>query len=139
MMDILPTFVKLAGGEVPADRKLDGGDIWPILAGAGDARSPHDAFFYFRGLELEAVRSGLWKLHLKGGQLYNLESDVSESADVAAANPGVVERVRSLAERVGGDLGLDGVGPGCRPPGRVPHPQPLIGYDGTIRQGFEPR
>ena len=27
MMDILPTFTKLAGGTVPTDRKIDGGDI----------------------------------------------------------------------------------------------------------------
>ena len=26
MMDILPTFVNLAGGKLPADRKVDGGD-----------------------------------------------------------------------------------------------------------------
>src|SRR3954468_16408473 len=36
MMDILPTFVKLAGGEPPSDRKIDGHDIWPLLAGAPD-------------------------------------------------------------------------------------------------------
>ena len=38
MMDVLPTFVKLAGGKAPDDRKIDGGDIWPILA--GDSRGP---------------------------------------------------------------------------------------------------
>ena len=32
-MDVLPTLVKLAGGKVPADRKIDGKDVWPLLAG----------------------------------------------------------------------------------------------------------
>ena len=31
--DLLPTFVKLAGGKVPADHKIDGKDISPLLLG----------------------------------------------------------------------------------------------------------
>ena len=31
MMDVLPTFVKLAGGNLPADRKFDGADTWTFL------------------------------------------------------------------------------------------------------------
>ena len=91
MMDILPTFVKLAGGNLPGDRKIDGHDIWPLLAGLPDARSQHDAFYYYRGLRLEAVRAGAWKLHLEKGALYNLETDLGESTDVATANPDVVK------------------------------------------------
>ena len=30
-MDLLPTFAKLAGAELPADRVIDGKDIWPVL------------------------------------------------------------------------------------------------------------
>jgi arylsulfatase A len=133
MLDILPTFVKLAGGEVPKDRKLDGGDIWPILAGKSDVRSPHEAFYYYRGLTLEAVRSGPWKLHLAKGELYNLESDIGESTNVADANPEVVRRLRGLADRMKEDLGLEGMGPGCRPLGKVEQGRPLIAHDGTVR------
>ncbi len=139
MMDVLPTFVKLAGGTVPSDRKLDGRDIWPVLAGTPDARSPHDDFSYYRGPRLEAIRSGPWKLSLQSGALYNLETDLPESRNVAAAHPDVVERLRALADRNADDLGLDANGPGCRPPGRVADPQPLIRRDGTIRSGFAPR
>ena len=32
-IDLLPTFVKLAGGAVPTDRKIDGVDILPLLLG----------------------------------------------------------------------------------------------------------
>ena len=38
MFDILPTFVALAGGKLPADRKIDGADIWPLLAGQANAK-----------------------------------------------------------------------------------------------------
>jgi arylsulfatase A-like enzyme/phosphodiesterase/alkaline phosphatase D-like protein len=137
MMDILPTFSKLAGGAPPANRKIDGGDIWPILAGDKDAKSPYDAFYYYRGLKLQAVRSGPWKLHLAGGELYNLDDDIAESKNVAKENADVVARLRALAEHTKDDLGLDGKGPGCRPLGRVANPQPLIDHDGKIREGFE--
>ena len=160
MIDVLPTFVKLAGGKLPTDRKIDGGDIWPVLAGEAGAKSPHEVFYYFNGLKLHAVRSGPWKLHLPGtdrsisraakksgdskvsyveGQLYNLDNDIGESKDIAEANPDVVERLRTLANAMKDDLGLDGIGPGVRPLGRVENPQPLISKDGKIRAGFEPK
>jgi arylsulfatase A len=133
MMDVLPTFVKLAGGGPPTDRKLDGADIWPILAGQPGAKSPHDVFYYYRGFKLEAVRSGPWKLHLARQELYNLETDIGESTNVAAANPEVVRRLRALAEPMQDDLGLDGIGPGCRPLGKVTGAQPIISHEGRFR------
>jgi arylsulfatase A len=138
MMDILPTFVKLAGGKVPADRKLDGADIWPLLAGQPGAKSPHDVFYYYRGLKLEAVRCGPWKLHLVRNELYNLRTDIGESTNVASANPDVVKKLRDRAAQTKNDLDLDGVGPGCRPLGKVASPRPLIGLDGKIREGSDP-
>jgi len=133
MMDILPTFVKLAGGELPTGRKLDGSDIWPILAGQPGARSPHDVFYYYRGLKLQAVRSGPWKLHIVKKELYNLETDIGETTNVASTNPVVVERLLALVARMKDDLGLDGIGTGCRPLGKVPNAQPIISHDGTFR------
>ena len=152
MFDVLPTLVKLAGGQPPTDRKLDGGDLWPVLAGEAGAKSPHEVFYYYNGLKLEGVRSGPWKLRFAPvpknakppdaahrEQLYNLDSDIGESTDVAEANPGEVARLRALADAMKNDLGLDGIGPGVRPLGRVANPQPLIGKDGKIREGFEPK
>jgi arylsulfatase A len=146
MMDVLPTFAKLAGAPLPTDRKLDGVDIWPVLAG-NPSQPPRNEFFYYRGLALEAVRSGPWKLHLAladGGagepkgtprpQLFNLAEDIGETRNVADANPEVVRRLQALAQSMEGDLGLDGVGPGCRALGRVQNAQPLIGYDGAVRE-----
>ena len=137
MMDMLPTLVKLAGGELPKDRKLDGGDIWPILSGQEGAKPPRDTFYYFRGLKLEAVRHGPWKLHLAGGELYNLHDDVGESNNVAGDHGDVVAELARLAELMDDDLGTDGIGPGCRTLGRVDDARPLIDHDGRTRAGFE--
>ena len=138
MMDILPTFVKLAGGEVPTDRKIDGGDIWPLLAGEEGAKSPHENFYYYRGLKLKNIRSGPWKLNMENGELFNLEDDISESEDVAKENPEIVKKIKQLAAEMEKDLGTDGFGPGCRPLGKAENAEPLIGFDGTIRKGMEP-
>ncbi len=156
MFDVLPTLVKLAGGKVPTDRKLDGGDIWPLLAGETGAKSPHEVFYFFRGMKLEGVRSGPWKLRLAAAaepaakksdpktktgedQLYNLDADIGETKNVAAENPDVMKHLLALADAMKDDLGLNAAGPGVRPLGRVKSPQPLIGGDGKIRAGFEPK
>lgn len=128
-LDVLPTFVRLAGGEVPKDRPIDGKDIWPLLSGKSQ-ESPHEAFFYYKGAILQAVRSGPWKLQLEGDKLYNLDKDVGEKTDVAAANPGVVKKLRGYVEKMRGDLGVEKPGPGCRAPGRVAQPRPLLKGDG---------
>ena len=137
MMDVLPTFVKLAGGDLPLDRKLDGFDIWPMLSGQRNAKSPYEVFYYFRGLNLEAVRSGPWKLRLQTTELYNLDSDIGEQNNVFQDHPDIAERLRQLADKMDTDLGLKGLGPGCRPLGKVQNPQPLIDYNGQTREGFQ--
>jgi arylsulfatase A len=133
MMDILPTFARLGGTQAPKDRKIDGVDIWPVLVG-NPAKPPRDSLYYFRGLLLEAVRVGPWKLHLANGELYQLTNDIAEAKNVAAANPEVVKRLRDFAEEMRGDLGMDGMGPGCRPLGRVENPQPVIATNGAVRR-----
>ena len=139
MMDVLPTFVNLAGGRIPDDRRIDGVDIWPVLAGTAGDSPPRDGFFYFKGLALEAVRSGPWKLHLEKGELYDLGRDIGEAHDVSAANPAVVAELRALAKAMDADLGVEGRGPGCRPLGRVSDPKPLIPADDeATRQGADP-
>ncbi|MBA4065633.1 MAG: arylsulfatase [Isosphaera sp.] len=148
MFDILPTLAALAGAK-PPDRKLDGVDIWPHLSGAKDARPAHEMFLYYRGLRLEGVRHGDWKLHFPAAgkkdandppaRLYDLRADVGEAKDVAAEHPEVVKQLEGLAAATKDDLGRDGVGPGCRALGRVKDARPLIDADGKIRPGFEPK
>ena len=121
-MDLLPTFIALAGAELPADRVIDGRDISALMRGEPGATSPHEAFYYYRETRLDAVRSGPWKLVFpppRGGTnpsgccraagrfggscwsrslswpLYNLQTDISEQVNVAAEHPDVVERLRA--------------------------------------------
>jgi arylsulfatase A-like enzyme len=143
-MDLLPTFAKLVGAELPP-HKIDGKDIWPLMAGKRGARTPREAFFYYWGEELQAVRSGKWKLHFPhnfstpeppgadgqpgkmvtrqiGLELFDLESDAGESTNVADRHPDVVRRLEALAEKCRDDLGdslTKRTGKGVRPPGRL--------------------
>jgi arylsulfatase A-like enzyme len=144
-IDLLPTFAKLAGAQPPDDRIIDGRDISPLLLGQPDARSPHEALYFFWGRDLHAVRSGRWKLHLRhpyasletpgsGGKpgqyrtrtielsLFDLESDPGETTNVAASHPDVVQRLQQLAESARADLGDPATrrtGKNLREPGRL--------------------
>lgn len=62
-IDIFPTILKQAGIKVPADRVIDGKDLFPVLT--QKAKSPHEALYSMKGNSLFTVRSGSWKLHLK--------------------------------------------------------------------------
>ena len=104
-------------------------DIWPALCGNEALPPPRTEFLYFRGLNLEAVRRGRWKLILRTSELYDLERDPGETQDIAATAPDVVESLRALAEAVGRDLGTKGVGPGVRPLGHVEHARMWLAPD----------
>jgi arylsulfatase A len=159
MFDVLPTFAALAGAKAPGDRKLDGIDIWPHLAGKADGKPAHEVFYYYRDLQLQAVRDHEWKLVLgatarnapgkatssqparpEGSvQLFNLKTDIGEATDVAAQHPEVVSRLEKRVVDMKDDLGIRGPASGSRPLGKVANAQPLIGYDGKARPGFEPK
>jgi len=61
-IDLLPTIAELIGAPLP-ERKIDGASFRALLLGGVKARAPHEAFFFYSGDELQAVRSGRWKLH----------------------------------------------------------------------------
>jgi arylsulfatase A len=137
-IDWLPTIADFASAAVPSDRTIDGKSLRPLLSGEEGAKSPHEAFYYCRGAEVEAVRRGPWKLHLPHGYthlaepgrdgrpgkyvreqiglaLFNLEEDIGETTDVAAEHPEEVKRLQALAEAFAQDLARN-----SRPPGEVP-------------------
>jgi arylsulfatase A-like enzyme len=109
-LDLLPTFVRLAGGEAPADRALDGFDLSPILLGRGP--SPRQAMIFYRGTTLYAFRKGPWKAHFftRSGYvkepetaherplLFHLGNDPGEKHDLGEKNPGVIEEIRREAD-----------------------------------------
>ena len=58
----MPTFAKLVGTPVPADRVIDGRDITPLMFNP-KARPVRDTHLYFdAGQRLAAIRQGEWKL-----------------------------------------------------------------------------
>ena len=125
-MDLLPTFAKLAGTTGPRDRLIDGRSIVPLLLAQPGAKSPHQAFFYYRANDLKAVRSGLWKL-FADGKLFNLDHDIGETRNVAEQHADVVSRLKLHLENARADLG-DGPqkGANCRPVGIAKNPRTLL-------------
>lgn len=130
--DLLPTFASLAGNSESPKRTIDGKNISSILLGESDVSPHEDFFYYFRG-ELNAVRSGDWKLFVKRRprrdkpaklsqpELYNLAVDIAETHNVADRHPDVVTRLMKKIELARTDLG-DGkehAGQNVREPGFV--------------------
>lgn len=135
MMDVLPTLATLAGTKLQT-QKLDGMNVQKVLTGDPNSAGPREVFHYFRGLKLEAIRRGPWKLHLGSGELYNLADDIGEKKNVAVEHADLVAQLRTLAAEMDSDLGQDGIGPGVRKLGRVENPQPLMDAAGKVRAGF---
>jgi len=145
-IDVLPTIAHLIGAQLP-QHKIDGKNIWPLIEGQAGAVSPQEAYFFYQGYELQAIRMGRWKLHFPhdyrtlsgrpggtdgkperydrgeiGLALFDLEKDVSETTDVKQDHPEVVEAIQRLADRMREDLGdaTRGIaGSGRRPAGQL--------------------
>ena len=118
-----------------------------MISGKQDARCLHEAYYFYWGRHLQAVRSGRWKLHFphayrslagrKGGTggkpvryvqkrtglaLFDLVKDIGETTNVIEKHAEVVTRLQALAEKARADLGDSGTkrtGAGVRPPGRL--------------------
>jgi arylsulfatase A-like enzyme len=145
-IDLLPTIAARIGAKLP-EHPIDGKDIWPLVVGEPGARSPHQALFFYWNRELQAVRMGKWKLHFphsyqtlagrqggSGGKpvayqqakidlsLFDLESDVGETTNVADQHPEVVQQIVRLAESIRAELGDSATkqsGTATRPTGQL--------------------
>jgi arylsulfatase A-like enzyme len=146
-IDMFPTIARLIGGKLP-QHKIDGLDITDLITGK-TAQSRHEVlFFYFGQNNLEALRSGKWKLELPrhyvslngrpgghGGlpakydnltiespELYDLDADPGQKHNVAGTYPAVLAKMLAFAEQAREELG-DGLthreGTGRRQPGRL--------------------
>ena len=110
-MDLFPTLAKISNSKIPTGIKIDGIDISEFLLDP-DAKTLAERPFYFyaRNGELEAIRLGEWKLHLKKSigwneksegefqaALYNLNLDIGEKDNVATHHPEIVTKLSELA------------------------------------------
>jgi arylsulfatase A-like enzyme len=151
-IDILPTLCNVTGADQPV-KKIDGVDIWPLMAGIEGAE-PRKQFYYYYGRQLCGVREGDWKLMFPhtyrsyegvepgkdgfpgpysqgtcGLELYNLKEDISEKKVVTDEYPEIVERLKRIGDQAREDLGdsLTGAkGKGVREPGRKQSRKELI-------------
>jgi arylsulfatase A-like enzyme len=143
-IDILPTIAHLIGAKLP-DHPIDGQNIWPLIAGEPDATSPQEAYYFYYGKQLQAVRMGQWKLHFPHGyrtlagrpggtggipvayqqaniglELFDLAHDVGETTNVADQHPDIVAKMKELGDRMRAELGDNNrKGSGNRPPGQL--------------------
>ena len=106
-IDLLPTFVAMAGLDPPTGVALDGKDIGSVLADG--APSPHEALILFDNDAPIAVRTQRWKyvaaVYYRGlklpysifgyEELHDLIADPSESYSVAATHPELAAEMRA--------------------------------------------
>jgi arylsulfatase A-like enzyme len=121
-IDLLPTIAEMIGAKLPGHR-IDGKNILPLML-SDDAKSPHKAYYFYNGNQLQAVRQGKWKLHFPHGyrtmagkpggtggiptnysqakielSLFNLHQDIGESKDLKAEFPDIVTRLSELGKK----------------------------------------
>lgn len=97
-LDLLPTFVAAAGGDIQKIKGLDGVDLLPYIKGEKNER-PHE-LLYWKKENRGAVRFNDWKLIRfpdRPAELYNLNEDISEINNLAAIYP---DKVKSLYKKL---------------------------------------
>ena len=146
-IDLLPTLAEITQAKLP-EQIIDGKSVWKILTGEQEEPVQEAYFFYYRVNEMFGVRYGRWKLYfphryrtmdgqepgkdgqpgeyrmvdLKEIELYDLESDISETTNVAAQHPEVVAEIEKLANEMRyrlGDSLKNMKGSETREPGRI--------------------
>lgn len=147
-IDVLPTIARIINAPLPS-HAIDGLDIFDLMCSKPGAKCPHEVFYhYFRQGELQAIRSGPWKLMLPhdvncivpeqlGGQgkpgksqmrkitepeLYHLGNDLGETTNLASQKPEVLKSLLELADQGRKELGdslTKTQGSGVRPCGTI--------------------
>ena len=102
-VDMMATFAELTEAKLPV--KTDGISFLPTLLGAekvGHEQQQHK-YMYWEYLKQTAVRKGHWKAVRQkpdaDWELYDLKNDVSESKNVADANPELVTELSDYAKK----------------------------------------
>ncbi|MQY79560.1 MAG: sulfatase-like hydrolase/transferase [Bacteroidetes bacterium] len=110
-LDLLPTLAHLANAPLPADRIIDGCDLWPLLAG-DTIKSPRQYFHYMAGsregrVNYLGIRDDRWKLLVNindsgkviSRELYDLGLDVSERFNRLDQHPEIAIRLNTAAQQ----------------------------------------
>jgi arylsulfatase A-like enzyme len=98
-MDLAATVLSACGVSPPADRKLDGIDLIPLLNGK---QAPEARTFVWRierqGRSQRAVRHDNFKLVRDSGydQLFDLSTDIGERHDLSYQHPEKADELRQL-------------------------------------------
>ena len=112
-IDILPTFLNLAGAGVPDDRVVDGRDILPMAL--GKEKTLHQRLFWQIRDQL-ALREGKWKLILNGRYsfekhetdpevfLADLDADPGETVNLGEKYPEITRRLTELCYKMKEDV-----------------------------------
>lgn len=93
-LDIFPTAVAAAGGNLPKEQHLDGVDLLPYLTGK-EKGSPHEVLYWRFGPQY-ALRKGNYKIVKTRDeplQLFDLQQDIGEKTDLAASKPEIVKQL----------------------------------------------
>jgi len=98
--DLLPTLVELCGLSFTPRHPLDGRSLAPLLRNAAAAWPERTLFVHTQREEIppkwkaSAVLTERWRL-VHGAELYDIRQDSAQQADLAAAHPDVVARLRA--------------------------------------------
>lgn len=110
--DIFPTACQILGMRPPI--YIDGLSFLPELMGDSENQKKHRYLFWSHqaGSLDHAIRAGKWKAVKRGGnaiELYNLETDPSETFNVASSNAAIVQEMQRIITReYVPDLGASG-------------------------------
>jgi len=114
-VDLLPTLAYLSGAKLPT-LPIDGYNIWPLMEGKPDSKSPHATYCLLHGPG--TVRSGKWKYYpwqegkhhedrpakiknvsTQPVQLYDTVADIGETTNLAKQYPEVAKRLQTAFEK----------------------------------------
>lgn len=96
-MDLTASILAATNTPVPAETRLEGVNLFPILEGRSP-ESERTLFWRAPNLTQRAVRSGDWKVLVAGTHtmVFNLRSDPGERSDLARGRQDVAQRLRPL-------------------------------------------
>ncbi len=103
-LDLLPTFVEMAGGTVAEEWNTDGTSLLPLFKGEAKGGKLNDRTLFWRKAGNRgaiAARKGPWKLvynrDMSGAlpELYDLKQDLKESNDVSESNSEILKAMLS--------------------------------------------